>query len=180
MKFGLEHNKLPEQHTPHDDKTPEGLAFVKVLLQPLKKLYEKFMSERAATLYKLQHASQVIYLEKVLNEQFNNGLPAYTNGVPTGIYIGKPLSNLKKPVLRKKIEQRKGLVLWKKADPTFNPATHEKIVLRKKAEYFTNIGFIVYVPIGCFDITVELQKLIKLKGWVKYYDDIANFIVVNY
>jgi hypothetical protein len=115
-----------------------------------------------------------------LNEQFNNGLPAYTNGVPTGIYIGKPLSNLKKPVLRKKVEQRKGLVLWKKGDPAFNPLLYEKIVLRKKAEYLTNIGFIVYVPIGCFDITVELQKLIKLKGWVKYYDDIANFIVVNY
>jgi hypothetical protein len=28
MKFGFEHDKLADQQTPHDDKTPEGLAFV--------------------------------------------------------------------------------------------------------------------------------------------------------
>jgi hypothetical protein len=38
--------------------------WLNVLLTPLKTIYEK-------TLYKMQHTGQVIYLEKVLNENFN-------------------------------------------------------------------------------------------------------------
>lgn len=181
MNFNIDHNQLPEQLTPFAEKTPEGLSFVKVLLKPMKTLYERFSIERKATLYKLSFSLQVIYLEKLLNDQFNNGLPAYTNGVPTGIYIGKPLNNLRAPVLRRKDEMRpKTLVLWKKADPFFNPAIHKKIVLRKKEEFLSNVQFIVYVPFSVFNVNMDLQKLTKMKGWINYYNDIANYSIVNY
>jgi hypothetical protein len=181
MNFNIDHNQLPEQLTPSEEKTPEGLSFVKALLKPIKTLYERFSFERKATLYKLTFSLQVIYLEKLLNDQFNNGLPAYTNGAPTGIYIGKPLSNKRAPVLRRKDEMRpKTLALWRKSDPFFNPAIHKKIVLRKKEEFQSNLKFIVYVPFSVFNVTTDTQKVITMKGWIHYYNDIANYSIVNY
>jgi hypothetical protein len=180
MNFNIEHDLLPTQHIPQDDKTPEGLAFTKMLLHPFKRLYSQFMAYKNEINYKLKFSAQVIYLEHLLNEQFNNGLPAYTNGVPTGIYISKPLSYQKPPVLRNKIEQRPRLVIWKKSDPSFNPNLHSKLVLRMKSEYQSQIKFIINVPIACFDVNNDTNKLIKLKAWVNFYNDIANYSIVNY
>lgn len=180
MNFNIDHDALPNQHTPAEERTPEGLAFVKVLLKGFKTLYNRFICARAETLYKLKFNAQVMYLEKLLNEQFNNGLPSYTGNIPTGIYISKPLNNIKPPVLRRKDELRPRLVLWSKTDPAFNPVLHKRIVMRSKAEYITNIKFIVNVPIACFDVTTDTQQLIKMKGWINYYNDISNYSIVNY
>jgi hypothetical protein len=180
MNFNVNHDELPAQHTPVAERTPEGISFAKVLLSGFKTQYNRFMSSRAETLYKLRFNAQVMYLEKLLNEQFNNGLPAYTGSTPTGIYIGKPLNNIQPPVLRRKDELRPRLVLWGKTDPAFDPMAHQRIVMRTKAEYISNIKFIVYVPNACFDVTTDIQQLIKMKGWVNYYNDIANYSIVNY
>ena len=180
MNFNMNHDVLNEQHTPADERTPEGFAMVNVLLKQLKTLYNTFMASRSATLYKLKFTGQVMYLEKLLNEQFNNGLPSYTGLVPTGIYIGKPLANVKRLVIRRKDELRPRLVKWKKADPAFNPLLHKRAVVRKQAEFYSNVDFIVYVPTACFDVNTDLQKVIKMKGWINFYNDIANYSIVNY
>lgn len=180
MNYNIDHDALPDLLTPTEERTPEGKAFLKTLLKPFKTLYNQFIAARNFDIYKLQHSAQIIYLEKVLNEQFNNSLPAYTNGVPTGIYIGKPLDNRRAPVLRRKVEQRPPLVLWSKNDPFFDASIHKKIVLRKKQEYLSNIKFIVYVPFACFNVTTNTQQTIKMKGWIQFYNDIANYKIINY
>lgn len=180
MNFELDHDKIPEQLTPFDEQTPEGTAFLKSLLKPLKTLYNSFIVHRNSNLYKLRYSLQVIYLEHLLNDQFNNGLPAYTNNIPTGIYIGKPLGNKRAPVLRMKVEQRPAIVLWNKNDPFFNPAVHKKIVLRKKEEYLSNLKFIVYVPYSVFDVSTATQEVTRMRGWINFYNDISNYSIVNY
>lgn len=180
MNFGLDHDRLPQQHIPSDEQTPEGIGFLKTLFKPLKTLYTNFVNYRNGNLYKLRYSLQVIYLEHLLNDQFNNGLPAYTNGIPTGIYIGKPLGNRRAPVLRNKVEQRPAIILWSKTDPSFNPVVHKKIVLRKKEEYLSNLKFIVYVPFSVFDVTTATQEVIKMRGWINFYNDISNYSIVNY
>jgi hypothetical protein len=180
MNFSFDHDALPEQQTPTEERTPDGLAFVKALLKSLKTLYNNFIADRSLTLYKLKYSAQVIYLEKLLNEQFNSGLPAYTGGIPTGIYIGKPLSIVSRPVLRRKDELRPRLVLWKKVDPAFDPLQHKRLVIRTKAEFFSGIKFIVYVPTACFDVIADAQTTIRMRGWINFYNDLADYSIVNY
>lgn len=179
MNFGLEHNKLPEQHTPHDDKTPEGLAFVTALLRPLKNLYERFMAARAATLYKLQHTSQVIYLEKVLNGQFNNGLPAYTiyPTNPTGIYIADS-NHIRQMYRWNKIEARHDAVRWNTNELTADP--DRKSYRYSAAEISNGFCFTVMIPNAVGDVN-DAVFAAAVSAWVNYYRQAGSrFSLQNY
>lgn len=47
------------------------LALLKALLTPVPQLYARFTEQRAKNIYTLAHGTQVVYMQKVLNERFD-------------------------------------------------------------------------------------------------------------
>ena len=55
-------------------RKPRILAFLNAAIEPIRMLYQSFLSFREASLYKVRFNSQIVYLEAVLNDQFDNEL----------------------------------------------------------------------------------------------------------
>lgn len=123
------------------------------LIQPLIELYAIFSSYRIQALYTLSFTGQVIYLEKLLNDTFNNG--------GTEIFIEDGILKIA-PFLFNTAED---------ADPfyVFNTAeTNEaNLYLYNTAEYTGNLDFIVKVPTALVFDENQMKSLInkyKLAG----------------
>ena len=52
-------------------RKPRMLAFLNAAVEPIRELYQSFLSFREASLYKVRFNSQIVYLEAVLNDQFD-------------------------------------------------------------------------------------------------------------
>lgn len=52
-------------------RKPRMLAFLNAAIEPIRMLYQSFLSFREASLYKVRFNSQIVYLEAVLNDQFD-------------------------------------------------------------------------------------------------------------
>lgn len=151
------------------------MEFMFALIKPLRELYATFLAQRAQWLYDLSFSGQVIYLEKLLNNKYNNGAEAYTLGIPTGIYITDSPQLLTPVWLWNKIEDRPPLILYNKAEGK------APVYLWNQSEYDAQIHFIIHVPIAVFDITVDLVKLAQLKALTNKYKAAGRkYIVVNY
>ncbi len=68
--YNIDYNLLLKQLTPIPLRKPKFLALVKVLCGYISVLYADFLELRKKALYELSHGSQVIYLEKYLNDRF--------------------------------------------------------------------------------------------------------------
>lgn len=96
--------------------------YLHVLIHPLKQLHSQFITYRDDTLYSLAITSQVIYLEKYLNDKFNAGQPARDvsttvgnyDGNPVGIYISSPSGSIYPLYLWNKAEERPKVYLYNK------------------------------------------------------------------
>lgn len=151
-------------------------------------LHTKFLLYREATLYKLRWTSQTIYLEKLLNDRFNNGNPAFqdfeTRLNPVGIYISDPASF------------KEGLFRWNKAENRHQAARYNQAELdlmppndvRRKyrfcnSELEANNDFVVKVPIALFDVTdpINTATVANMKAWVELYRIAGvRYTIVNY
>ncbi len=65
-------NSLMVWFTPVARRKDNFLILIQAAVHPLVLLYQKHLSFKRATLYRLAHNSQVCYLRKVLNDQFDN------------------------------------------------------------------------------------------------------------
>lgn len=88
------------------------INFIRAALAPLITLHSQFIAFVDKTKYELAFTSQIMYLEKLLNDQFNNGADAYTAGTPTGIYISDPTTRLLPIYVWNAIEQRPDFYLY--------------------------------------------------------------------
>jgi hypothetical protein len=57
---------------PHALCSQKQLAWLNTLLMPVKRLYVAFLSYRHLVNYRIEHNSQVVYLQKVLNDRFDS------------------------------------------------------------------------------------------------------------
>lgn len=133
--------------------TPITKAWLYSLIQPIIELYAIFSSYRIQALYTLSFTGQVIYLEKLLNDTFNNG--------GTEILIADGILKIA-PFLFNTAED---------ADPfyVFNTAetNEENLYLYNTAEYTGNLDFIVKVPTALVFDENQMKSLInkyKLAG----------------
>ena len=53
-------------------RKPNNLTFLLYLLNPLKELHERFIVFKNESIYRASHNSQVCYMQKVLNDIFDN------------------------------------------------------------------------------------------------------------
>lgn len=53
-------------------RKPSLKAFLNAVLKPIKNAHADFLAYRLNALYKVQHNSQIVYIEAVLNDEFDN------------------------------------------------------------------------------------------------------------
>ncbi len=68
--FNVDFIDLIKQNIPAFLRKPKALSWIKTLCMPIIQLYADFNDYRQQCDYLLNHTSQVIYLEKLLNDKF--------------------------------------------------------------------------------------------------------------
>lgn len=153
--FSVNFKNIIDQNLPPKTgtDTPITKAWLYSLIQPIIELYAIFSSYRIQALYTLSFTGQVIYLEKLLNDTFNNG--------GTEIFIEDGILKIA-PFLFNTAED---------ADPfyVFNTAetSEANLYLYNTAEYTGNLDFIVKVPTALVFDDNHMKSLInkyKLAG----------------
>lgn len=76
--FNIDYKKLVVLLTPTFLRQPIWLSLMRVLIQPMAYLHDKFLSKRTDHLYNLAHNGQVCYLKDALNREF--GIEDYQQG----------------------------------------------------------------------------------------------------
>lgn len=185
FNYNLNINKIIKENTPLFLYKNKRVDWIRALIKPVKVMHDEFLFVRADSLNKVAYNSQVILLEKILNDKFDNTLRR--------IYIADDIYNNTNYIYRK-AELRTPIYLyrkWKPATsyivgqyaielnkvyvainnntnslPSANPSDWEfyKMVtfFRRKSEYGAN-GFIVMVPTGLvYDVNY-------MKALVNYY-----------
>jgi hypothetical protein len=164
-------------------RQPVFNAWLQALLYPVKQLNEVFAAYTDSTYYALSITGQLLYLEKLLNDKFNGGLPARAasstigmyDGTPTGIYISDPAGTILPQYVWNKAEERPAMVLYNKAE------AEDKTYLRNIAEIDGEYDFIVNVPFSVGNVTTNAQLMASIKAWVNVYRIAGKrFNVVNY
>jgi len=70
--YNIDYIKLIKHTIPVAFRLPRMIAFITWLTQPIKDLHAQFLAYRTNANYELAHGSQVIYLEKYLNDRFDS------------------------------------------------------------------------------------------------------------
>ncbi len=110
------------------------VAWLYALLYPLEQLYESIM-------YRMQHDSRVIYLEKMLNEWY--GVPTYNHQdheATKTIYIEDGFKP-KKTYIYQPYEHKPVYI--------FTPSENEPVYIYMLAEFLLNyVKFVVWIPLS--------------------------------
>jgi hypothetical protein len=157
------------------------IRYMRSAFTPLMWLYVRFLEKRNLEVFKMRYTGQVISLEHMLNARFNNGLPAYTNGAPTGIFIGAGAITFNPPFIYKKSEGiTEDLWLYNKTETVSDP--NDIIWLYTKQELNNlNYDFTVNVPFSVGDVTINQELFFAIRAWVNFYRQAGqNYIIINY
>lgn len=136
-------------------RKPFLLIFAKCLVSPIVSLYVAFLNFRIDSLYKLNHNSQVVYMQAMLNDSFDNELRRIriANAViEQPIWVYEPLDD-------------EPLFVYEASD-------NAPVYLRELFEFFGGGNdFIVQVPMELKPTPPEALEayLIKMSAKVDYY-----------
>lgn len=118
--------------------------WIGALLAPLQSLNVSFSEYVSATRYDLAFNGQVIYLEHVLNDQFDDA--------DRRIYIDDPAGQqVFTPYVFNQVEQQPAIILRNKSEAEPTP------FLYNQPELVVTNDFVVHVPVSVFSPTVETQ-----------------------
>ena len=146
--FSIDWLFLISTHTPMEWITDIYLAWMKALLSPIISNYNAFIQYRKDALYKVSFNGQIIYLEHILNDTFDN--------INRGIYIDNVADN-RHDYFYNKVELKPNVYLYNLSEG----GPH--LYLKNKAEYSNLYDFIVMVPTA---VTFDNNAM---KALVNYY-----------
>jgi hypothetical protein len=139
-------------------------------------LHNTFMLFRESVLYRLKWTSQTIYLEKLLNERFNNDQPAFADFElrvnPVGIYITDPATYNEAIYRWNGVEQRHQARRYNRSELAAMSAYDPRKKYRyNQSELGANLDFVVMVPYTVFDVsdTANAVQLANMKAWINLY-----------
>jgi hypothetical protein len=152
-------------------------------MKPIVLLYNSFINYRNSILYRIQFNSQVIYLEKALNDTFNNGALAWIgiwpSLTPNGIYISEPPLPIKKSIMYSKSDGVNGIILYSNTDNVSPPRT--KFIMYGNSDYNNEVDYIINVPIALIDFSASPDRLNDYKAFVNQYNKAGSrYKIVNY
>lgn len=154
----------------------------KAAIKPSILFWETILEYRLTTIFKLQHSGQVIYLEHLLNAIYNNDLPAYTDNIPTGIYIGLGSIEYNPAFLFRitEVNEDKHWLFRKSETPTA-----PRIILYRKSELENlQYDFTINIPTALGDVGTHPDYSnfgLQIKAWVQLYAQAGKrFKIVNF
>lgn len=152
LNYNIDYRQLVSKLTPPKLRKLRFVDYLVALMKPLEQINFLFKIFRRESIYKVVHNGQVVYLEKVLNDRYDNSLRRiYISDSfeydPTWVYI----ENENLPVY---IEDQEAVYIY--PEEVFAEA---------------NVDFIVFVPLDLQPSTaIELNNfLIQMRSLINYY-----------
>jgi hypothetical protein len=163
--FDINYDALIPQLTPVKLRKPVMTAWLKVLVSPVKWLYDQFKTSRKGNLYTLAHNGQVCYLEAVLNDAFDP--------IVRGVYVTD--GPFRDPLFLYLDAEVKPLWVGLTSEIGITPYPDPEILYTDGETYALGICFIIHVPISVaggpgYDVTRlrALTDKFRLPGRTNY------------
>ena len=148
-----------------DLRRVKTVKWLEVLFKPIIWLHIEFLAFRTQALYKVNHNSQICYLQAVLNDSFDN--------VQRRIIIRNAI--LKQPVWFYEPEEQKEV--W-----FYEPEANKPVYFYEESEFLGDgADFLVLVPIDLkpSNATEEIAFKIKMEGLIDYYKlYVKNYLII--
>ena len=141
-------------------------VWLNIITVPVRQVYTQFLAFREKSLYKLAHNSQVVYLQKVLNDKFDN----------TDRRISIRNSNILEPVWHYDTQEQKPVYYYKTGDK-------KPVYFRSQADFDRlNSDFEVIIPLALKPATqpeVDAFEL-QVRLLVDYYKLYSKKYIIKY
>lgn len=143
--------------TPPLLRRPRLLAFVQALLAPLRELNAELLAYTTTARRTLAYNCQTLAFEGLLNDGFDPGLRR--------IRIANTDVNLQPDFVNLAREQQPAFPLWRRAEG------EAAVFLRRRAEYFSQVGFVVLVPTSLVpaDAAAATRWRTRLEATIRRY-----------
>ncbi len=142
-----------------------SIKLLEVFFKPVVLLHLEFLEFRRQALYKVNHNSQICYLQAVLNDSFDN--------VQRRIIIRNAI--LKQPVWFYEPEEQKEV--W-----FYEPEANKPVYFYEESEFLGDgADFLVLVPIDLKPTNTqeEIAFKIKMEGLIDYYKlYVKNYLII--
>lgn len=150
---------------PIAQRRPITLKWLKVIFKCIARLHLEFLDFRNNTLYKVNHNSQICYLQAVLNDSFDNA--------QRRIIIKNAV--LRQPLWFYEPEENKPVLFYEESDD-------KTVYFREESEFIGDgADFTVLVPIDLKPINTQEENafMIKMRGQIDYYKlFVKNYIIL--
>lgn len=148
-----------------DLRRVKTVKWLEVLFKPIIWLHIEFLAYRTQALYKVNHNSQICYLQAVLNDSFDN--------VQRRIIIRNAI--LREPLWFYEPEENKPVLFYEESD-------NKPVYFREESEFIGDgADFLVLVPIDLKPTNTQEENalLIKMKAQIDYYKlFVKNYIIL--
>ena len=148
-----------------DLRRVKTVKWLEVLFKPIIWLHIEFLAFRRQALYKVNHNSQICYLQAVLNDSFDN--------VQRRIIIRNAI--LREPLWFYEPEENKPVLFYEESD-------NKPVYFREESEFIGDgADFLVLVPIDLKPTNTQEENalLIKMKAQIDYYKlFVKNYIIL--
>ena len=148
-----------------DLRRVKTVKWLEVLFKPIIWLHIEFLAFRIQALYKVNHNSQICYLQAVLNDSFDN--------VQRRIIIRNAI--LREPLWFYEPEENKPVLFYEESD-------NKPVYFREESEFIGDgADFLVLVPIDLKPTNTQEENalLIKMKAQIDYYKlFVKNYIIL--
>lgn len=150
---------------PFEERKPKTIKWLNVILKPIVRLHLEFLAFRNQALYKVNHNSQICYLQAVLNDSFDN--------IQRRIIIRNAV--LREPLWFYEPEENKPVKFYEDSD-------NKPVYFREEWELLGDgADFTVLVPIELKPNTIQEENafLIKMRAQLDYYKlFVKNYIIL--
>jgi hypothetical protein len=137
--------------TPSILATPIRLAWLRLIIAPIRTLYVRFKDVEDSAVYAAKHSGIKIYLEKALNDKFDP--------INRAIYINN-VGNHSRQYLYRKGEPRAKRFIYKKGEVNFMLYPEKQTFIKRKSEYFGDNDFVVMIPSALAPNLGQLNELV--------------------
>lgn len=146
-RYIINYTKIVNERIPEEIRTTDLVAYVMVLILPVVFIYNLFLAFRNLVLYRLEITPQVVYLEKLLNDRYDDD--------ERRIYILD--GNQYEPKYLFTKAELQPIFLYRKSEVS-KPKTY--LFTKGEVGQFT-YDFVVYVPISIEFDENEMKSLIE-------------------
>lgn len=153
--YNINWNRLAVEMLPIALRKPALLAIVTSMLRPLELLHLDFLNFRAASLYRVRHNSQIVYMESMLNDIFD----PWQKRIRIVNTVFKTAINFYEP------EENKEVFF-------FEPTDNKPVIFREQNELSGDgFDFMVFVPPALRPSipSKETAMITRMRAEIDYY-----------